>query len=558
MSTYSKQSLVDIEKNLSQVSPGVILDGKNLSIRDILTVARSNTDISLTTDTKILNRIKECYEHMMEDMRNGVPIYGCNTGYGARASRVVNHGTSEERIELARAISESIQHIDVSTGPVFEKDVTRGAMLIRINMLMQGVSGVKLADLQLYTDMLNAGITPIVNQYGGIGASGDLAHNCRVLSAARHLPGTKVWDKDGNTKEAKDALSAASIQPLLLDPKVGLGMVNGDNFSTALATLLAFDTLEIFLLSSVVGAMMIEVLQGSNRSFHSMLSDVRPHTGQKEIAAVYRYLLDGSKLAFQEMTEHKVRPEGVKVQDAYSLRCIQQYQAGNVDRLKQIFDTITINANSVSDNPLWVAPEYTVVGESPWHWVSGGNFLAMHMAEAMDQLRKIITQVVKLNDRHLGRLVNPNENNGLPANVSGKDAISQCTFKGVQIQSGMFDVYSTILSIPVTTMFGVHEEMNQDITSHALTSGILGLENLRLARYSTAQNLLAVAQAVDLRGGPEKLSDHTRPLYEFVRGKADYTEKEKPLHNEIESLYESIKNGEIMDVVRTKVFHELQ
>jgi histidine ammonia-lyase len=250
------------------------------------------------------------------------------------------------------------------------------------------------------------------------------------------------------------------------------------------------------------------------------------------------------------MTGYDRRGVGVNLQDGYSLRCIAQYHGANVERIKAILDTITRNANAASDNPLWVAPEYATVGEPPWQWVSGGNFLAMHMAEAMDSLRKIMTQIVKLNDRHLARLVQPHDNNGLPANLSDSAAITQCAFKGVQIQSGMLEVYSSLLSIPVTTFFGVHEEGNQDVTAHSLTSGILGLENLRLVRYSLAQNLLAIAQAADLRRGSVLLSRRTQPVYSFVRKCAPYVREERPLHEDVEVLYEAIKDGRMMAAVR--------
>jgi histidine ammonia-lyase len=168
-------------------------------------------------------------------------------------------------------------------------------------MLMQGVSGVKLDTLEIYRQMLNKNITPVVNQYGGIGASGDLAHNSRVVSTARRLPGTRVWDTDGTIRDAAAVLASNGIPELHLDPKAGLGLVNGDNFSTAVATLLAVDTLELLLISCVVSAMVIEVLKGTDRSFHPLLSDVRPHEGQKEVSSIMRYLLNGSNLAYQEM-----------------------------------------------------------------------------------------------------------------------------------------------------------------------------------------------------------------------------------------------------------------
>ncbi|MEK7071278.1 MAG: aromatic amino acid lyase, partial [Patescibacteria group bacterium] len=254
----------------------------------------------------------------------------------------------------------------------------------------------------------------------------------------------------------------------------------------------------------------------------------------------------------------KLRPPGMKVQDGYSLRCLAQYNGVNFEKIKSILDTITINANSVSDNPVWVPPEKTTPGEKSWQWVSGGNFIAMHMVEAIDSLRKIMTQIVKVNDRHLARLIDTNENNGLPPNLSDKKAITQSSFKGVQVHSGMLEVYSSLLSIPVSTFFGTHEEGNQDITSHALTSAIIGMENLRLTRYSIAQNLLSVAQAVDLRGGKKYLSPKTRPVYELIRNKVRYVDVERPLANDIEVLYDSIIDGSLMNLIRNKVINDYE
>lgn len=552
--SYANTSLLEIEKQFNRLPKEISLDGQSLTIPEIVHTARNTPHIEITQNAAVRDRIQRTYDLMIDQVERGVPIYGCNTGYGERASVVLTQGTKEERIALAKAISEAIQHTDVTVGPKLEKEVVRGAIVIRLNMLMSGVSGVRMSTLEAYRSLLNHEITPVVNQYGGVGASGDLAHNSRVLSALRGLSGTLVQDSKGNVREAVDALRDAGLKPLDLDPKTGLGLVNGDNFSTAVAALLARDTVSALLLSHVIGAMTIEVLKGTDRSFHPLLAGVRPHAGQREVADIYRFLLRGSKLAFQEMGGHLPREKGIKVQDGYSLRCISQYHGVNQDKLKHILDTITVNANSVSDNPLWVTPEYAEDGEEPGKWVSGGNFIAMHMVEAIDGLRKTMTQIVKLNDRHLARIVSPNQNNGLPANLSDSAALSQCTFKGVQIQSGMFDVYSSLLSMPVSTFFGVHEEGNQDITSHALTSGILGLENLRLVRYSLAQNAVALAQAVDLRGGPKLLSDQTRPLYNLIRSKATYVATERPLHAEIESMYESIVDGTINRELLNNVF----
>jgi histidine ammonia-lyase len=546
-------ALVRLDRAFARLPEEVILSGQDLTIPEVRAIARHGVAVHFTKNPEVLDRIERCYQRMMQDVADGIPVYGCNTGYGAQAANVMTSGSDFARGWFASAISDGIAALDVSVGPVFSPDVVRAAVLVRINMLMRGVSAVKLADLDLYRQLLNRQITPLVNQYGGLGASGDLAHNCRILSALRHVAGTSVWDRDGRIREASAVLTEEGLPPLRLDPKAGLGLCNGDNFSTALALLLAVDTLEALLLAVTLSALTIEVLRGSNRSFHPQLDALRPHAGQREVARLCRYLLEGSQLAYQEMRGHQTREPGMIVQDGYSLRGIAQYHGVNFEKLRAILATLVVNANSVSDNPLWVAPEHATPGETPWQWVSGANFLAMHVAEALDGLRKIQTQIVKLNDRHLARLVNPHENNGLAANLSDGACVTRCAFKGVQIQAGMLEVYSSLLSIPVSTFFGVHEEGNQDITAHSLTSGILAMDNLRLVRYSLAQNLLALAQGVDLRGGPARLSPRTRPLYHFVRERALGVVNERPLHNEIEALYQAMVKGELAQLVRTEI-----
>lgn len=550
----AQNGLIALDRMMAGVPAEVVLGEEPLLPRDVLAVARLQTPVRITTNREVLGRIAACYERVMQDVAEGVPVYGLNTGYGGQAGRLIVDGSENARLWVGRAISEAISAIDVSVGPPFDVDVVRGGMLLRINMLLGGVSGVKLADLDLLGRLLNLGLTPYVQQYGGLGASGDLAHNARVVSVLRQLAGARVWDREGRLLDAREALRAAGLEPLELDPKAGLGLCNGDNFSTALAILLAADTIRVLLLAIVTSALTIEALRGTDRSFHPLLDAVRPHEGQHEAASLVRHLLAGSRLAYHEMTGHQVRPPGESVQDAYSIRGIAQYLAVGIEMTKAALSTLTVNANGVSDNPLWVPPDRATPGERPWQWVSGANFLAMHAAEAIDGLRKTLTQVVKLADRHLARLVNPHLSNGLPANLSEITAISGCTFKGVQIQSGMFDVYSTYLSFPITTLFGVHEEGNQDITTHALTSGILATENLRVARYALAQSLLALAQAVDHRGGPDLLAPATRPVYEFVRQRAEYSVSERPLHMNIERLYQAQLSGELAACLRDHVF----
>ena len=555
--SYKKKHLIEIDRELSTISQKVTLSGKDLTISNIHAVSSTGAKTFITTADRVQEKVRKSYQVMLSNIKQGIPVYGSNTAFGGQAGRILNKGDIKKRIDEARKLSEGLVFLDVGVGTQLPQVIVKGAMIIRINMLLQGVSGIRLETLDILRKMLNKQIIPIVPEYGGIGASGDLIHNQRVVSAMRGLPGVKVINEKGKKEEAKDALERNNIPLLQLDPKEGLALVNGDNFSTSFAVHLVTQVIECILIGKVVGAMVIEVLKGTNRSFHPLLAEVRPHQGQKESADIYRYLLQGSKLAHQELTGHKVKNNGVKVQDAYSLRGLSQFEGVWIDKLKWILETIAINANSVSDNPLWVPDGSTTRGEEPWQWVSGGNFLAMHMVEVLDSIRKIMTQLVKRNDRHLARLIDPSDNNGLPANLSDpENSTTQCSFKGIQIQMGMFEIYSMILANPVSTLFGVHEERNQDITSHATTSGNLGLKNLEIVQYSLASNLLALAQAVDLRGGPSLLAPHTRPMYELIRKHSERITKDRPLHSDLEKITGLIKDGTMIKYVRSKIYTE--
>ncbi len=552
---YSSTNIIEIEMLMSASIQKVVLTGRDLTLSGIISVAYKNSRFSLTNNRKSLKRMLMSHKTMMADIRSGKPVYGCNTSYGGQAARVLNIGIKEKRLSEARKLSEGLIFLDVGTGPEVSSEIVKAAMLIRINMLLQGVSAVRVSTLELLSKMIEKNLIPVVNEYGGISASGDLIHNQRIVSAARGIANTYLVNEKGEKELASEALKRHKLQPLKLDPKEGLGLVNGDNFSTAFAVDVVYKLIQYFIISSVVGAMTIEVLKGTNRSFHPLLGSVRPHQGQQEVASIYRYLLDKSSLAYQELTGHHIRQNGFKVQDAYSLRCLSQFEGIYLEKIKWALSTITINANSVSDNPLWVPPEFVYKNEVPWQWVSGGNFLAMHMVEVLDTLRKITTQLIKKHDRHLARLIDETDNNSLGANLSDADkSITQCTFKGIQIQSGMFEIYSMLLANPISTLFGTHEERNQDITAHATTSGVLALKNLELLRYSLSGMLLAIAQGTDLRGGPNLLSPRTRPLYNLIRKYTPRVTDDRPLHDDLEQMSELIDRGILIKTLREEVF----
>src|SRR5262245_43545767 len=161
-------ALVHLDRAFARLPEEVVLTGQDLTVSEVRAVARHDVPVHFTEDAEVLDRIERCYQRMMQDVADGTPVYGCNTGYGAQAANVLTTGSDFARAWFARAVSDGIAALDVSVGPVFSPDVVRAAILVRVNMLMCGVSAVKLADLDLYRQLLNRRITPLVNQYGGL------------------------------------------------------------------------------------------------------------------------------------------------------------------------------------------------------------------------------------------------------------------------------------------------------------------------------------------------------------------------------------------------------
>jgi phenylalanine ammonia-lyase len=528
----------------------ITLDGnQDLSLATIISASHQHTTVTLLPSDKVKQRTTSILENITLQIENGVPIYGVTSAYGAQAGTTYTTGEKSAKLENATALSNSIIHVDVSTGPLLPDEIVRAAMLIRLNMLLPGFSGVRPESLNLLASWINSGTLPLVGQYGTVGASGDLAQNGRVLSMLLHRPETKVKLKNGDITTADKAGEKLNLPPLKLEPKEGLALVNGDNFSTATAALITHDITYLTLLNLYVAAINIQALKGSIRNFHPLLSAVRPHPGQEYTANILRQLLTGSQLARNDLKQNLPREKGEIIQDPYSLRCLPQYYGPDWETISQAWETVVRNANSVSDNPLWTTPETVLPGEDPYQWVSGGNFLAMHMSDTLDKLRKIAIHIVKQNDRHLARLIHPQLNNGLPANLSDQSAISQCTFKGLQTQMGMYEVYATLLAQPVSTAFGTHEELNQDITSHAMTSGVLTFEVLEITKRAIATNLIAGCQAIDLHGGPHLLSPLTKPLYEWARNQVPYIKTEQPLGHYVEEISQNLLKPECINVV---------
>ncbi len=322
----------------------------------------------------------------------GEPVYGINTGFGKLANVRIDDAdlaTLQRNIVLSHA---------AGVGEPTPAATVRLMMALKIASLAQGASGVSVATLDFLAAMLERGVTPVVPSQGSVGASGDLA-------PLAHMAATMIGVGDaefrGRVAPAADALAQAGLTPLTLQPKEGLALLNGTQFSTANALAGLFEAEDVFRSALVAGALSVDAARGSDTPFDPRIHALRRHRGQIESAAALRALLAGSPIRASHIVGDP------RVQDPYCLRCQPQVMGACLDLLRQAAATLRDEANAVSDNPL-IFPEDDAA-------LSGGNFHAEPVAFAADMIAMAICEIGSLAERRISLLVDPALSSGLPA-----------------------------------------------------------------------------------------------------------------------------------------------
>jgi histidine ammonia-lyase len=365
----------------------VHLNGHSLTLDDVIKVARCGYKVDLDPAAKAF--VKRGASAVEEWVKEGKIVYGITTGFGDLASVTIPPEQSE-------ILQENLLKSHASgVGEPFAEDVVRAIMLLRINTLIRGFSGITLETLSLLVDLLNNGIHPVIPSQGSVGASGDL---CPLSHLALALLGLSDVFYRGQRMPAAEALEQACLKPVKLKPKEGLALNNGTAATTAIASLVLYDALNLSKTADIAGAMSLEALHGVPYAFDSRTHDLRPHFGQRSSASNIRRLIEGSEIveAFR----------GSRVQDAYSLRCIPQVHGASRDALDFVRQKIDIEINSVTDNPLIFPAD----GEA----LSGGNFHAQPIALAMDFLGIAVAELACISERRVARLID-HKLSGLPA-----------------------------------------------------------------------------------------------------------------------------------------------
>ncbi|KAG6879912.1 hypothetical protein C0992_009576 [Termitomyces sp. T32_za158] len=486
----------------------VIVDGQNLSIAAVTATSRYFASVALSNSPAIATRMSKSRDVITTKIDAGTSVYGVSTGFGGSADTRTDQplllGNSLLQLLQSGVLPSSSRPLDVLPllDPIASTSMpeswVRGAILIRMNSLIRGHSGVRMDLIEKMNELLNADVTPVVPLRGSISASGDLSPLSYVAGALTGNPAIRVFDgpRSSGAREIRsshDALRSHNIAPIDLASKEHLGLLNGTAFSASVAALALNDAVHLALLAQVCTAIGTEALAGTRASFDPFIHDVaRPHPGQIESAKLIWNLLEGSTFAQAHEQEVTIEEdEGVLRQDRYSLRTSPQYIGPQIEDLLQSLKTVVIECNSTTDNPL-------VDGETgKIH--HGGNFQAMSVTNAMEKTRLGLHHLGKLLFSQCTELVNPAMNRGLPPSLAATDPSLDYHCKGVDIACAAYVAELGYLANPVSTHVQSAEMHNQAVNSMALVSARATINSLEVLSMLTASYLYALCQALDLR-----------------------------------------------------------
>ena len=500
----------------------VVVGETPLTEAQVVAVARDGSPVSIAQAS--LQRLVAGRDHVDRLAASDVPAYGISTGFGALATK---HIPVAERAQLQRSL---IRSHAASSGAEVDAETIRGMALLRLQTMATGHTGVRPQTAQAYADLLNAGITPVVGEYGSLGCSGDLAPLAHVALA---VMGEGIVRYDGELKCAEEALARAGLEPVELAEKEGLALINGTDGMLAMLMLCSHDVARLLKVADIAAAMSVEALLGTDRTLAADLVGLRPHPGQIAAARNMRLLLEGSPL----VASHS-GPEDTRVQDAYSLRCAPQVAGACRDTLDHVRLVAARESAAAIDNPVLL---------DDGRIESNGNFHGAPIGYALDFLAIPLADLASISERRTDRLLDKSRSHGLPAFLAhdpGVDSglmIAQYTQAGIVSELKRIAAPASADSIPSSAMQEDHVSMGWS-AGRKLLRAVDGLTRV------LAIEVMAAARALDLRS-PLAAAAGTAAAVSAVRTVCEGPGHDRYLAPEIEAVVGLVASGALVDAV---------
>ncbi|MCX7124006.1 MAG: aromatic amino acid lyase [Gammaproteobacteria bacterium] len=516
------------------------IDGFGLTIETIAALARdSSSEVSI--ENTILSKIRDSRKLLVDFIDSGKVIYGVNTSMGGFADWLVPTSYANQlQNNLLSAVATNV-------GNYFSDDVVRAAIISRINSLARGTSAITEVNFKKLVALFNQGIVPCIPEKGSLGASGDLGPLAYIALVCTGKWRAKVA---GQLMSGDAALKLKQLEPMVLDYKEGLSLVNGTSVMSGLASLLVDDSLTILKSYEIISALSCEVLKAKLKPFSPIVHSLKPHVGQRKVASNIYGLLKGSKLIIDEdqlsidlKKKFSAEPKAVSgdaIEDAYSIRCTPQILGPVKDTLEFVKTIVENELNSSNDNPL-VVPEHQ-------DFFHNGHFHGQYISMAMDYLSIALTTICNLSDRRIDRFMDKHHSNGLPAFLCRENPGLRLGLMGGQFMSASVTAENRALCVPVSIQTLTTTEDFQDVVSMGLVAARKTRDILTNVYYVIAFELLAACQAADIRG-VELLSPAGEKVYRLVREIVPYFDKDEPLTDSIHLLADLIKSKKIVDIV---------
>jgi histidine ammonia-lyase len=493
------------------------LKGQPLTLQQIADVAKGREQVVLGAEARA--RVEKA-RHVVEDIvAQGRTVYGVNTGFGKLSD------VSIDKSDLVQLQLNLVRSHSVGLGEPLPEDEARAMLLLRANVLASGFSGARPLVIDTLIAMLDKGVTPVIPEKGSVGASGDLAPLAHLALAA--IGEGEVFYK-GERLAAADTLARAQIQPLHLEVKEGLALLNGTQAMGAVGALALHRAERLVQLADVAGAMTLEALKGTPVAFDERIHAARPHPGQTAVAAHLRELMRDSEIRESHLENDP------RVQDAYSLRCMPQVHGAVRTSLSHARQVVEIESGSATDNPLVFADTGEVL--------SGGNFHGAPLALVFDYAAIALTDLMSITERRIDRLVNPDSNEGLPPFLTAQPGISS-GFMMLQVTAVALLNEAKVLAHPACIDNVPTDGGKEDHVSMGMTSATKLRSIVKLAEMATAIELMTAAQALE-NHAPLAPGRGVRQAYEIVRKLVPPLTHDRPMSGDIEKLTAAIRRGE--------------